>query len=220
MSISETLRIYTQIYEDFEVLIDNGHGVPVNGGGKHSPDMSLYEPVYCREITARLQKALAEVGIASRLIVPETEDISLKERCRRVNELVKANPKKKYILISVHNNAAPPNDGQWHAARGWSSWIYTGASSKSKVLASNLTDAARELGLKIRQPEPGQKYWTANFYIVKNTNCPAVLTENLFQDNHEDVDFLLSEEGKETIVNLHLIGILRYIQHPYVVANS
>ena len=30
-------------------------------------------------------------------------------------------------------------------------------------------------------------------------NCPAVLTENMFQDNKEDVKFLLSDEGKEKI---------------------
>ena len=36
----------------------------------------------------------------------------------------------------------------------------------------------------------------SGFYILKHTKCPAVLTENLFQDNKEDVGFLLSEEGK------------------------
>jgi N-acetylmuramoyl-L-alanine amidase len=43
------------------------------------------------------------------------------------------------------------------------------------------------------------------------TNCPAVLTENLFMDNKEDVKLLLSEEGKNKIVNLHVKGILTYL---------
>nr|DAT77576.1 MAG TPA: MurNAc-LAA [Caudoviricetes sp.] len=29
--------------------------------------------------------------------------------------------------------------------------------------------------------------------MCRDTKCPAVLTENLFQDNKEDVEFLLSE---------------------------
>jgi N-acetylmuramoyl-L-alanine amidase len=40
--------------------------------------------------------------------------------------------------------------------------------------------------------------------VLRNTWCPAVLTENLFQDNKEDVDFLLSDEGRQAIVDLHV----------------
>ena len=53
-------------------------------------------------------------------------------------------------------------------------------------------------------------YKQANFYVIKNTNCPAVLTENLFQDNHEDVEFLMSPEGKAKIVELHYQCIKQY----------
>ena len=63
----------------------------------------------------------------------------------------------------------------------------------------------------MRYEYPGVPYWTSGFYICKNTKPSTVLTENLFQDNREDVDFLLSTEGKEAIVNLHVQGILDYI---------
>lgn len=49
----------------------------------------------------------------------------------------------------------------------------------------------------------------SGFYILKHTKCPAVLTENLFQDNKEDVEFLLSEEGKRAIISLHVWGIMK-----------
>ncbi len=52
----------------------------------------------------------------------------------------------------------------------------------------------------------------AHFYILKHTKCPAVLTENLFQDNREDVAYLLSETGKKTIIGLHVNGILNFIK--------
>lgn len=51
----------------------------------------------------------------------------------------------------------------------------------------------------------------SQFYILKHTNCPAVLTENLFQDNREDVKYLLSEEGKKAIVSLQVWGIMKYL---------
>ena len=51
----------------------------------------------------------------------------------------------------------------------------------------------------------------SQFYILRHTNCPAVLTENLFQDNREDVEFLLSEEGKRAIVSLHVWGTMKYL---------
>mgnify|MGYP003524248588 FL=1 len=46
--------------------------------------------------------------------------------------------------------------------------------------------------------------------MCRDTICPAVLTENLFQDNKEDVKFLLSNEGKEIIANIHVNAILEY----------
>jgi N-acetylmuramoyl-L-alanine amidase len=34
----------------------------------------------------------------------------------------------------------------------------------------------------------------------------------MFQDNKKDVEFLLSEEGKKIIVDLHVEGITNYIK--------
>ena len=58
---------------------------------------------------------------------------------------------------------------------------------------------------------PTEKYWKADYYVLKNTLCPAVLTENLFQDNRNDVAFLLSEAGKQAITDIHVEGIKKYI---------
>lgn len=58
----------------------------------------------------------------------------------------------------------------------------------------------------------GDPDWEEGFYILRKTKCPAVLTENLFQDNKDDVDFLLSDKGKEAIVKLHVDGIVSYLK--------
>lgn len=47
--------------------------------------------------------------------------------------------------------------------------------------------------------------------MTRDTHCPAVLTENLFQDNKDDVRFLLSDEGKRAITELHVKSIIDYI---------
>ena len=57
----------------------------------------------------------------------------------------------------------------------------------------------------------GDPDFEAGFYILNHTMCPAVLTENLFQDSKADCDFLLSAEGKEAIKQLHVEGIVEGI---------
>ena len=51
----------------------------------------------------------------------------------------------------------------------------------------------------------------ADFYILRHTTAPAVLTENFFMDSHPDCAFLLSPEGQSAIINFHVTGILRYL---------
>ena len=140
-------------------------------------------------------------------ITPEDADISLGERCRRANKYGE-----NAILVSIHCNAAPPNDGRWHSARGWEAWTSVGQ-TKADYLATCLYREAEKAGFKIRKDmTDGDPDKEGHLYILKHTVCPAVLTENLFQDNKEDVEYLLSEKGKTQIVNLHVDGIINYIQ--------
>lgn len=57
----------------------------------------------------------------------------------------------------------------------------------------------------------GDPDWEEGFYILRKTVCPAVLTENFFQDNKNDVEYLLSAEGRSAIVATHVNGIVNYI---------
>ena len=52
----------------------------------------------------------------------------------------------------------------------------------------------------------------ANFYVLKYTYCPAVLVECLFQDNKSDVEYLLSDIGRNEIIRTILEGIVNYIE--------
>ncbi len=189
------------------ILIDNGHGE--NTPGKCSPDKRLKEWAYTREIADMVVNGLRKRSIDAERIVREDIDVSLAERCRRANAIYKETGKKA-ILISIHCNAAG-SGADWMNARGWSVFVSDNASDSSKKIATFLCGTAESLNLPVRRPTPKQSYWEQNLAICRDTNCPAVLTENFFQDNKEDVNFLLSKEGKHAIVELHIQGIMKYI---------
>lgn len=193
------------------VILDNGHGE--NTKGKCSPDKRLLEWDWTREISSRLHNLLVMNGIDTVLLVPEDKDILLSERVKREKKITKEAKKagKETCLISIHVNAAG-GDGKWKSAKGWTCWIAQEASEKSKKLAQLLYAEAEASNLQGNRYVPSTKYWTANYTICTDTSCPAVLTENLFQDNKEEVDFLLSEEGKQIIIDLHYNAIKKYIE--------
>lgn len=86
------------------------------------------------------------------------------------------------------------------------------ASTKSKQLATEMAKTAKVSGVKVRQSMRDKLYWTSGLYICKHTKCPVVLVENFFQDNREDVDFLLSEAGKECVTEIMVEGIKNYLK--------
>ena len=184
------------------ILIDNGHGI--NTPGKCSPDGRFKEYAWAREIAKMLYNRLKDF-YTTKLITPEEVDISLATRVKRVNDVCLEHGAKNVLLISVHTDAAGA-DGKWHNARGFSARVGTNASSRSKKLASCLWNRAIEMGLKGNRCVPNEKYIAQNLYILKYTHCPAVLTENLFQDNKDDVAYLTSEVGKQTITKIHVVG--------------
>ena len=191
------------------ILCDAGHGIDTLG--KRSPDGILREYKYCREIAAEVVKRLKTIGYNAQTLVTEENDISLGTRCKRANDVCKHFGASNVLLVSIHLNAKG-NGSVWMDARGWQACVSMNASARSKQLASYLYDAASAQGLKMRSPKPGQKWWAQNLAICRDTNCPAVLTENLFQDNESDYKYLLSDEGREVIINLHVTGIVNYIK--------
>lgn len=195
-----------------KILIDPGHGVDTQG--KRSPKGEfgvLREYSFNRAIAKPLVDRLKKLGYDAELVVPEDNDISLGERCIRTNRWCDKLGAKNVLFISVHANASS-NCETWQKPSGWCEFVYTKASSASKRLAQCLYDEAEKKGLKGNRSVPPERYWQANFYVLKHTNCPAVLTENLFYDNHSDYLYLCSEKGREEIIDLHIKGIVRFIE--------
>ena len=101
-----------------------------------------------------------------------------------------------------------------HCARGWSCYTTPGQTPADR-LATALYDAAKNWlpDHRLRKDNTdGDPDIESNFYVLRHSSCPAVLTENLFQDNKDDVAFLESGEGAQAIINLHVEGIFLYLQ--------
>jgi N-acetylmuramoyl-L-alanine amidase len=53
----------------------------------------------------------------------------------------------------------------------------------------------------------------AKFYVLVNTDMPAVLTENFFMDTlNPDCEILFSESGRVKIANAHIRALMRIIK--------
>ena len=172
------------------VILDNGHGI--NTPGKCSPDKSLKEYKWNREFVDKLIPLLENEGYTVFKIVTEDEDISLSERANRANKIITKYGEGNCVFISVHVNAA--GNGDWMNATGWEVYSTKGKTNSDK-LAECLYDSAEEIlkDIKIRTDRSdGDRDYEQDFYIIKRSNCPAVLTENFFMDCKKDVDYLLS----------------------------
>lgn len=191
-------------------MIDNGHGEDTKG--KRSPDGALKEYAYAREIANEVVRELVELSYDVERVVKEDWDVSLPERVRRVNEVCARCGKENVILVSIHCNAAG-NGTKWMSARGWSAYTSKGQTMSDRLADLLYEEAEKNFpGMKIRKDySDGDPDWEENFYILAKTKCPAVLTENFFQDNRKDVAYLLSPKGKKAIVRTHVDAIVHYI---------
>lgn len=189
------------------VILDNGHGKETKG--KRSPvwpdGSQLYEWEFNRDIVCRLAEMLLLDDRSCEVLVPEMSDVPLTERCRRANEIYKREAGN-CILISIHGNAG--------GGTGWEAYTTRGG-TKADGLASLLYDEAeREFardGWRIRKDfADGDADKESDFYILRHTKAPAVLTENFFFDNERDCRLMLSAEGRERIARVHFNAIKRY----------
>jgi len=205
------------------VILDNGHGD--NTPGKRSPwsvckvppELPFREYKWCRDMVQLLNTQLQEDGYETLVLVPEEWDVTLAERVRRINTACKDAKARGVhpIMISVHNNAAG-SGSEWKKAYGWSAWTTKGQNNSDK-LATCLFNAAeailKPLGQKTRKDmSDGDPDYEAGFYIINGAACPAVLTENMFQDCVDEVRFLISDEGMQACVDIHHQGITEFVR--------
>lgn len=194
-----------------KIIIDPGHGQ--NTPGKLSPDGRFREYEYNRLIARAVVLHLQYRDFDAALLVPDAIDIPLPERVRRVNAYCAELGADQVCVVSIHVNAAG-SDGKWHSATGWSCYSSRGQTAGDKLADALYAAAERHLdGHNIRKDySDGDADLESDFYLLKHTRCAEVLSENGFMDSALSLRFLESDEGKIAICNLHVEGIINYVE--------
>ena len=186
-----------------KVILDRGHGCDTYG--KQSPDGLYREWRWCDNFCKDLKMLLESNGMPVYFIEEDYEyDMPLSERAYLANEFYKLNPDS--VLVSVHTNAY---GNSWNDASGFRVYAYSNK-SKGYALGQIYLDNADSLlsPYKIKvQMEPNIE---PSFYILRKTKVPALLTENLFHTNKNDLAFLQSYNGRDTLLQVHLKSLIQY----------
>lgn len=197
--------------------------------GKCSPDGKFKEAVFSRNFIKELVPVLQAYGFQVLVdypsLIPDNVNIrrynnakqqqqaELGFRIKKVNAITNQYGKDNVIYVSLHVNAS--GDGsKWMKGRGWE--VYTSpGKTKSDILATQLWNAAKihigKESLLRADWKDGDPDKEANFAVLTKTKCPAVLVENMFMDNQEDLQYYLMDSlGNEVLQRVIVEGILNY----------
>jgi N-acetylmuramoyl-L-alanine amidase len=107
------------------------------------------------------------------------------------------------IVVSVHANAG--------GGTGFEVYTSVGETLADKYATIMFEEAKKELPeFKMRADfSDGDPDKESQFYILRHTKHPAMLTENLFMDTERDCRFIMSEIGRKRIADFHTKAIKR-----------
>ena len=155
-----------------KVFINPGHapnGIP--DPGAVNPTTGRRECDFSLKIGSKLKEYLTEARFMSELLQSD----SLAHICNS------ANLSDSDLFVSIHCNAS-----SLHVARGTETWYFNN-SQVGRILAESIN---REIVHAVPNiTNRGIK--EGNFYVLRNTDMPAVLIETAFIDNPHDEDLLL-----------------------------
>lgn len=142
-------------------------------------------------------KLCTDAGIECVDLVDTQEDMPLSERTDKANDIYRQQINKDgkpCIYVSIHSDGFSDE-----SANGWS--VYTSeGETKSDIIARVLLD-------KATTEFPDEKMRGAkesNFWVLRKTVMPAILSENFFMTNSENCHkYLLSEDGRDRIAKIH-----------------
>tara|TARA_Y100000389_G_scaffold132302_1_gene129732 strand:+ start:5113 stop:5859 length:747 start_codon:yes stop_codon:yes gene_type:complete len=192
-------------------LFDPGHGGIIDGkyqtAGKRSPKWEdgtqLFEGEFNRAVVKRLIKLCEEKGISCINLVDTEEDISLRSRTDKANDIWRKEYDKggkSCIYVSVHANGFDQE-----SANGWSVYTSEGETKSDKVAQVLAEKAEAEFpDHKMRRDtRDGDADKESNFWVLRKTVMPAILSENFFMTNERESKLILSEEGRDRVAKIH-----------------
>jgi N-acetylmuramoyl-L-alanine amidase len=171
------------------IVLDAGHGGHDPGAvanGLKEKDLTL-------AIVKHTGRLLGDYeGVEVHYTRTDDRFLELSERAAIANKL------NADYFISVHINAG--------GGTGFESYIYNGNVSSATIAYQNVIhqEIMKAIG---NVKDRGKK--RANYAVLRLTNMPAILTENLFIDNPHDAAKLKSEQFLQQIAHGHVQGIVK-----------
>jgi len=192
-------------------LLDPGHGGIIDGvyqtAGKRSPKFSdgnvLYEGVFNRDVVGYIIKLCQDHNIDNINLVDTNEDMSLRHRVTKANLFHKEN--RNSIYISVHANAFG-NGINFNSAHGIGTFHHYKSRAGKKLAHTLQPYLVKNTGFKDRGVVANDKW--ANFYVLRKTWMPAVLSENGFMTNLTDATALITYKMRRSIAKAHFAMIM------------
>lgn len=176
-----------------KICIDPGHsGIPdpgaVGPSGLKESDVTLLVGHALRDLLV-----LRGHQVAMTRITDDPETDALHVRCDIANRF------KADVFVSIHCNAAA--NAQAHGTETY----YLSGSTYGQYLAEDVHEQMLELGLRDR----GTK--TANFYVLKYTDMPAILVELAFISNPMEEELLSTAVFQQRAAAAIAYGIEMYV---------
>lgn len=180
-------------------LLDAGHGgldvdkryVTAPAKMHRFPKFIIYEGVINRFITHQVQKRLDALGIDYAIVSDRVEDTPLSIRVARADAIYAKD--KRAVYLSIHSNAGGGSGFEIFTSPG---------QTKSDKIADIFCETYQKHfpSFPFRSDKAdGDADKEADFYVLRKTDCPAILVENLFFDNQKEAEYLLSEDGQREI---------------------
>ena len=183
---------------NYKWLLDFGHGGMYEGHYVTAPakmhtfsdGLTIYEGVINRKIGYKLAKLLDGKYEYDIISDPE-DDLSLPVRVMTADNRFRKDPR--CIFLSIHSNAGGGSGFEVFTSKG---------QTKSDKVAQIFCEVYKKMfpEFKFRSDQlDGDDDKEADFYVLRKTDCPALLVENLFFDNRREAEYLLSEFGQNKI---------------------
>ncbi len=181
------------------VCIDPGHGKTT--GGKRSPDESLMEWEFNRDVAYKLKALLEKQGVKVVMTVEKNDmtDPSLVNRVEIANSNGEVD-----LFISIHANAMG-NGVDWTSPSGWEIYCYE-KGTDAEVAAKAIRQATIKAIPNIK--DRGVK--TNDYYVIKNTTMPSVLVEHGFYTNKQECQLLKSDDYRNKLAAADAQGIMNF----------
>lgn len=183
-------------------ILDFGHGGLRKDGTyttapakmfKFDNGLTVYEGVINRAIGELVKKALIAKRIDYAVVSDDVEDTSLEQRVRTADAIYAKD--KRAVYLSIHSNAG--------GGTGWELFSGPGQTNSDKIMKV-FERFYRDMGKMFKFRGVKEE----NFYVLRKTDCPAILVENLFFDNINDAQFLISTEGQQHIADIIVAAIV------------